>query len=77
MSIYSCSFLYSMIFGQFPLVKIYQIISFLVGEHIDFDDKQWADIHVIAGALKWYFRELPEPVIPSTSFDEFVNGISK
>eukprot|EP00112_Aurelia_sp_Birch-Aquarium-sp1_P015211 Seg3351.2 transcript_id=Seg3351.2/GoldUCD/mRNA.D3Y31 product="Rho GTPase-activating protein 15" protein_id=Seg3351.2/GoldUCD/D3Y31 len=47
------------------------------GERIDFDDKQWADIHVIAGALKWYFRELPEPVIPAASFDEFVNGISK
>lgn len=50
---------------------------FFLGERIDFDDKQWADIHVIAGALKWYFRELPEPVIPAASFDEFVNGISK
>eukprot|EP00795_Rhopilema_esculentum_P014707 gene14707-5804_t len=45
------------------------------GEHIDFEDKQWADIHVIAGALKWYFRELPEPLIPADVFDDFIEGI--
>jgi len=45
------------------------------GERIDFDDKQWSDVHVIAGALKWYFRELPEPLIPAWSFDRFIEAI--
>ena len=66
-------------------VSLYMFVPFtllncvliFVGERIDFDDKQWSDVHVIAGALKWYFRELPEPLIPAWSFDRFIEAISK
>ena len=47
------------------------------GQPVDFNDKQWSDVHMIAGALKWYFRELPDPLIPFDKFDEYVNAISK
>ncbi|KAL8164039.1 UNVERIFIED_CONTAM: hypothetical protein K2H54_044084 [Gekko kuhli] len=35
-------------------------------------DPQWDDVHVITGALKLFFRELPEPLIPYSLFDEFI-----
>ncbi|XP_054859141.1 rho GTPase-activating protein 9 [Eublepharis macularius] len=35
-------------------------------------DPQWDDVHVITGALKLFFRELPEPLIPYGLFDEFI-----
>eukprot|EP00794_Sanderia_malayensis_P003064 gene3064-3528_t len=45
------------------------------GEHVDMNDKQWADVHVIAGALKWYLRELPDPLIPCFAYNDFINAI--
>ncbi|XP_073432927.1 rho GTPase-activating protein 9 isoform X2 [Dendrobates tinctorius] len=41
-------------------------------EKLDLDSPDWEDIHVITGALKMFFRELPEPVIPFCLFDEFI-----
>lgn len=38
---------------------------------------QEEDVHVLAGALKLFFRELKEPLIPSTFFKEAVNASSK
>ena len=32
---------------------------------------EWPDVHVITGAVKMWFRELPDPVIPFASFNEF------
>jgi len=40
-------------------------------------DSQWEDIHVITGALKMFFRELPEPLFPFRFFDLFVEATSK
>lgn len=40
-------------------------------------DPQWDDVHVITGALKLFFRELPEPLIPYSLFDEFIAAVSK
>ncbi|XP_042563716.1 rho GTPase-activating protein 15 isoform X2 [Clupea harengus] len=47
----------------------------LVQEKLDLDHPQWEDIHVITGALKLFFRELPEPLIPYSSFDDIVETV--
>uniref|UniRef100_A0A8B9CGM7 Rho GTPase activating protein 27 n=1 Tax=Anser brachyrhynchus TaxID=132585 RepID=A0A8B9CGM7_9AVES len=44
-------------------------------EHLDLDDGRWEDIHVITGALKLFFRELPEPLVPFGHFDKFIAAI--
>ncbi|XP_044299156.1 rho GTPase-activating protein 9 isoform X3 [Varanus komodoensis] len=38
-------------------------------------DPQWDDVHVITGALKLFFRELPEPLVPYSLFDEFIAAV--
>lgn len=49
----------------------------ITDEKVDLADSKWEDIHVITGALKMFFRELPEPLFTYSSFDDFVNAISK
>ncbi|XP_062859017.1 rho GTPase-activating protein 12b isoform X2 [Trichomycterus rosablanca] len=44
-------------------------------EKVDLADSKWEDIHVITGALKMFFRELPEPLFTYNSFNDFVNAI--
>ncbi|KAM6114712.1 rho GTPase-activating protein 27 [Phoenicopterus ruber ruber] len=44
-------------------------------EHLDLDDGRWEDIHVVTGALKLFFRELPEPLVPFGHFDKFIAAI--
>ncbi|XP_061906408.1 rho GTPase-activating protein 27-like isoform X2 [Entelurus aequoreus] len=44
-------------------------------EHLDLEDGQWEDIHVITGALKLFLRELPEPLFPFSFFDKFIAAI--
>uniref|UniRef100_A0A8D0FLE5 Rho GTPase activating protein 27 n=1 Tax=Strix occidentalis caurina TaxID=311401 RepID=A0A8D0FLE5_STROC len=44
-------------------------------EHLDLDDGRWEDIHVVTGALKLFFRELPEPLVPLSHFDKFIAAI--
>ncbi|NXT30321.1 RHG27 protein, partial [Syrrhaptes paradoxus] len=44
-------------------------------EHLDLDDGRWEDIHVVTGALKLFFRELPEPLVPFSHFDQFIAAI--
>ncbi|KAF7241873.1 Rho GTPase-activating protein 15 [Varanus komodoensis] len=46
-------------------------------EKLNLDDSQWEDIHVVTGALKMFFRELPEPLFPYCFFEQFVEAISK
>lgn len=41
------------------------------------NDSKWEDIHVTTGALKMFFRELPEPLFSYGSFNDFVNAISE
>lgn len=54
------------------------IIHFsLSDEKLDLNDSKWEDIHVITGALKMFFRELPEPLFTYNHFNDFVNAISK
>uniref|UniRef100_A0A3Q3XQL5 Uncharacterized protein n=1 Tax=Mola mola TaxID=94237 RepID=A0A3Q3XQL5_MOLML len=44
-------------------------------EDLDLEDGQWEDVHVITGALKLFFRELPEPLFPYSHFNKFVSAI--
>uniref|UniRef100_A0A3P9IXK3 Rho GTPase activating protein 12 n=1 Tax=Oryzias latipes TaxID=8090 RepID=A0A3P9IXK3_ORYLA len=46
-------------------------------EKVDLNDSKWEDIHVTTGALKMFFRELPEPLFTYGSFYDFVNAISE
>lgn len=46
-------------------------------EKLDLNDSKWEDIHVVTGALKMFFRELPEPLFTFSHFNDFVNAISK
>ncbi|KAG8585610.1 hypothetical protein GDO81_005090 [Engystomops pustulosus] len=44
-------------------------------EKLDLNSSEWEDIHVITGALKMFFRELPEPIIPFSFFEEFILAV--
>ncbi|XP_067314816.1 rho GTPase-activating protein 15 isoform X2 [Pseudorasbora parva] len=57
-------------------LAVIQKLRFAVNhERLDLDDPQWDDIHVITGALKLFFRELPEPLIPYGFFQELVEAV--
>ncbi|XP_060678355.1 rho GTPase-activating protein 15-like, partial [Hemiscyllium ocellatum] len=42
---------------------------------LNLDDPEWEDIHVVSGALKMFFRELPEPLIPYSTFEDFIAAV--
>ncbi|XP_067329983.1 rho GTPase-activating protein 12-like isoform X10 [Channa argus] len=44
-------------------------------EKVNLADPKWEDIHVTTGALKMYFRELPEPLFTYALFHDFINAI--
>ncbi|XP_075418111.1 rho GTPase-activating protein 27 isoform X2 [Tenrec ecaudatus] len=44
-------------------------------ERLDLDNGRWEDVHVITGALKLFFRELPEPLVPFSHFHQFIAAI--
>ncbi|XP_061695936.1 rho GTPase-activating protein 12-like isoform X2 [Syngnathoides biaculeatus] len=44
-------------------------------EKVSLADSKWEDIHVTTGALKMFFRELPEPLFTYTLFHDFVSSI--
>lgn len=46
-------------------------------EKLNLDDSEWEDIHVITGALKLFFRELPEPLVPYGFYTDIVETVSK
>ncbi|XP_056092202.1 rho GTPase-activating protein 15 isoform X2 [Rhinichthys klamathensis goyatoka] len=57
-------------------LAVIQKLRFSVNhERLDLDDPQWDDIHVITGALKLFFRELPEPLIPYGFFHDIVETV--
>lgn len=49
----------------------------LLDENINLAESKWEDIHVATGALKMFFRELPEPLFNYAYFSDFFNAISK
>lgn len=46
-------------------------------EKLNLDESEWEDIHVITGALKLFFRELPEPLVPYGFFTDIVETVSE
>uniref|UniRef100_A0A3Q2E458 Rho GTPase activating protein 12 n=1 Tax=Cyprinodon variegatus TaxID=28743 RepID=A0A3Q2E458_CYPVA len=60
-------------------LAVIQKLRFAVNhdEKVDLNDSKWEDIHVTTGALKMFFRELPEPLFTYGSFGDFVNAISE
>ncbi|ROK31101.1 Rho GTPase-activating protein 15 [Anabarilius grahami] len=57
-------------------LAVIQKLRFAVNhERLDLDDPQWEDIHVITGALKLFFRELPEPLIPYGFFHDIIETV--
>uniref|UniRef100_A0A669B7S7 Rho GTPase activating protein 12b n=1 Tax=Oreochromis niloticus TaxID=8128 RepID=A0A669B7S7_ORENI len=44
-------------------------------EKVNLSDGKWEDIHVTTGALKMFFRELPEPLFTYNLFHDFVSAI--
>ncbi|XP_032386842.1 rho GTPase-activating protein 12 isoform X12 [Etheostoma spectabile] len=58
-------------------LAIIQKLRFAVNhdEKVNLMDDKWEDIHVTTGALKMYFRELPEPLFTYALFHDFVSAI--
>ncbi|XP_075878391.1 rho GTPase-activating protein 12-like isoform X17 [Nelusetta ayraudi] len=58
-------------------LAVIQKLRFAVNhdEKVNLQDGKWEDIHVTTGALKMYFRELPEPLFTYALFHDFVSAI--
>lgn len=53
------------------------LILFQDGDKADISATMYADVNIIAGALKLYFRDLPIPVITYDSYHKFIESSSK
>uniref|UniRef100_A0AAY5ES08 Rho GTPase activating protein 12a n=1 Tax=Electrophorus electricus TaxID=8005 RepID=A0AAY5ES08_ELEEL len=58
-------------------LAVIQKLRFAVNhdEKINLADSKWEDVHVTTGALKMFFRELPEPLFSFALFNDFVSAI--
>uniref|UniRef100_A0A665XFZ3 Rho GTPase-activating protein 12-like n=1 Tax=Echeneis naucrates TaxID=173247 RepID=A0A665XFZ3_ECHNA len=58
-------------------LAVIQKLRFAVNhdEKVNLAEGKWEDIHVTTGALKMYFRELPEPLFTYALFNDFVSAI--
>ncbi|KAL3988897.1 hypothetical protein ACER0C_013215 [Sarotherodon galilaeus] len=58
-------------------LAVIQKLRFAVNhdEKVNLADGKWEDIHVTTGALKMFFRELPEPLFTYNLFHDFVSAI--
>lgn len=58
-------------------LAVIQKLRFAVNhdEKVNLSDGKWEDIHVTTGALKMFFRELPEPLFTYNLFHDFVSAI--
>jgi hypothetical protein len=63
------------------LVRVFpgQDIELMVDvEAVDVQSPEWSsDINVVSGALKLWFRELPEPVLTFGLYDAFIEAARK
>uniref|UniRef100_A0A8C7HKG3 Rho GTPase activating protein 9 n=1 Tax=Oncorhynchus kisutch TaxID=8019 RepID=A0A8C7HKG3_ONCKI len=57
-------------------LAVIQKLRFLVNhEKLNLEQSEWEDIHVITGALKLFFRELPEPLVPYGFFTDILETV--
>ncbi|CAL1580808.1 unnamed protein product [Knipowitschia caucasica] len=58
-------------------LAVIQKLRFAVNhdESVSLSHGKWEDIHVTTGALKMFFRELPEPLFTYALFYDFINAI--
>ncbi|RKP07572.1 hypothetical protein THASP1DRAFT_9311, partial [Thamnocephalis sphaerospora] len=42
---------------------------------VDLSSEEWGDINAVAGVLKQFFRELPEPLLTNQLYGEFISAI--
>lgn len=42
--------------------------------HHDFGSEQWGDVHNFTSLLKAFFNDLPDPIIPSNMYSQFVSA---
>ncbi|XP_028854135.1 rho GTPase-activating protein 15 isoform X2 [Denticeps clupeoides] len=58
-------------------LAVIQKLRFAVNheEKLNLDSPEWEDIHVVSGALKLFFRELPEPLVPYGVFSDLMETI--
>ncbi|CAG5896357.1 unnamed protein product [Menidia menidia] len=58
-------------------LAVIQKLRFAVNhdERVNLADGKWEDIHVTTGALKMFFRELPEPLFSYALFHDFISAI--
>uniref|UniRef100_A0A8B9MTW3 Rho GTPase activating protein 9 n=1 Tax=Accipiter nisus TaxID=211598 RepID=A0A8B9MTW3_9AVES len=58
-------------------LSVIQKLRFAVDreERLSLADPEWSDVHVVTGALKLFFRELPEPLVPYEFFNPFIEAI--
>uniref|UniRef100_A0A671LU06 Rho GTPase-activating protein 12-like n=1 Tax=Sinocyclocheilus anshuiensis TaxID=1608454 RepID=A0A671LU06_9TELE len=57
------------------MIILITLIYINTDEKVDLGDSKWEDIHVTTGALKMFFRELPEPLFPFAFFNNFITTI--
>uniref|UniRef100_A0A673WU62 Rho GTPase activating protein 9 n=1 Tax=Salmo trutta TaxID=8032 RepID=A0A673WU62_SALTR len=53
----------------------YMFPAELMQEKLNLEQSEWEDIHVITGALKLFFRELPEPLVPYGFFTDILETV--
>ncbi|MEJ1277300.1 Rho GTPase activating protein 9 [Cricetulus griseus] len=58
-------------------LAVVQKLRFLVDREgkLDLDSAEWDDIHVVTGALKLFFRELPQPLVPTPLLPHFRDAL--
>lgn len=57
--------------------KLILIFSTTDGDKADISASAYADINIIAGALKLYLRDLPIPIITFELYTKFIQAASK
>lgn len=65
-----------MVSNSVTTMTYYHILNLLTtpGNHVNFDDERFVDIHTLCGAFKLWFRELPEPIFPYQMYDDAIES---
>lgn len=63
-------------FVVFPLCDLNARLMFFFSEKMNADLSDHPDIHSITGFIKFFLRQLPDPLIPQDVFDEFTKDQS-